>query len=183
MSSPTTRRPLPAMVLLIALTLLTSLVWWRVLHRDGGHAAAGVKCVKPKSSESLLPRPASVNVSVLNSTTRAGLARTTATSLTKLGFKVAGFGNDLPKVLVAGVAEIRFGPAQEKDAALLSYYFPGAKLVPLKSDPHEIVVVSLGKKFTGVATGRTATAHMSAAHVSLAPASSAAALPSPSASC
>ena len=120
MSSPTKRRPLPALVLLIALTLLTALVWWRVLHRDNGHAAAGGKCPTPASSAAVLPRPATVDVSVLNSTTRTGLARTTATTLTKLGFKVAGYGNDNPKVHVAGVAEIRFGPDQKKDATLLS---------------------------------------------------------------
>lgn len=183
MSSPTKRRPLPALVLLIALTLLTSLVWWRVLHRDDGQAAAGSKCPKPGSSASLLPRPASVAVSVLNSTTRTGLARSTATTLTKIGFKVAGYANDLPKVHVAGFAEIRFGPDQRKDAALLAYYFPGAKLVPLAADPHAIVVVSLGAKFKGVATARTAGAAMSSAHVSLAPTRAASASPSATASC
>lgn len=182
MSSPTKRRPLPALVLLIALTLLTSLVWWRVLHRDDGNAAAGGKCATPGSSASVLPRPASVNVSVLNSTTRAGLARATATTLTKLGFKVAGYGNDNPKVHVAGVAEIRFGPDQKKDASLLTYYFPGAKLVPLTADPLDKVVVSLGKQFKGVAS-RTFKGRMKAAHVSLAPPSSAASTPSGAASC
>jgi LytR cell envelope-related transcriptional attenuator len=183
MSSPTKRRPLPALVLLIALTLLTSLVWWRVLHRDNGQAAAGGKCPTPASSAAVLPRPASIDVSVLNSTTRTGLARTTATTLTKLGFKVAGYGNDNPKVHVAGVAEIRFGPNQKKDAALLAYYFPGAKLVPLAADPLEKVVVSLGTKFKAVATARTAGAAMSSAHISLAPISTAAASPSGAASC
>ncbi len=104
MSSPTKRRPLPALVLLIALTLLTSLVWWRVLHRGDGHAASGSTCPTPSSSASVLPRPASVAVSVLNSTSRVGLARATATALTKLGFNVAGYGNDNPKVHVVGVA-------------------------------------------------------------------------------
>lgn len=183
MSSPTKRRPLPAMVLLIALTLLTSLVWWRVLHRDDGQAAAGGKCPKPGSSASVLPQPKSIDVSVLNSTTRAGLARTTAATLTKIGFKVAGYGNDNPKVHVAGVAEIRFGPDQKKDAALLAYYFPGAKLVPLTTDPLGKVVVSLGKTFKAVATGRAARAAMSSAHVSLAPTSAAAPAPSATASC
>lgn len=182
MSSPTTRRPLPALVLLIALTLLTSLVWWRVLHRDDGNAAAGDRCSKPDSSESVLPRPASVNVSVLNSTGRAGLARATATSLTKLGFKVAGYGNDNPKVHVAGVAEIRFGPDQKKDASLLTYYFPGAKLVPLTADPLGKVVVSLGKRFKGVAW-RTYQARMKAAHVSFAPTSAPAPASGAPASC
>jgi hypothetical protein len=183
MSSPTKRRPLPALVLLIALTLLTSLVWWRVLHRDDGKAAAGGSCPTPTSSASVLPRPASVDVSVLNSTSRSGLARTTATTLTKIGFKVAGYGNDNPRVHVAGVAEIRFGPNQKKDAALIAYYFPGAKLVPLTADPLDKVVVSLGAKFKAVATARTAGAAMNSAHISLAPTKTASVAPSGSATC
>jgi hypothetical protein len=183
MSSPTKRRPLPALVLLIALTLLTALVWWRVLHRDDGHAAVSKNCPTPDSSASVLPQPASVDVSVLNSTTRTGLARSTATTLTKIGFKVAGYGNDSPRVHVAGVAEIRFGPNQKKGATLLSYYFPGAKLVPLPADPLEKVVVSLGRKFKAVATARTARAGMSSAHVSLAPTSAPSAVPTGTASC
>ncbi|MEP7021613.1 MAG: LytR C-terminal domain-containing protein [Pseudonocardiales bacterium] len=183
MSSPTKRRPLPALILLIALTLLTSLVWWRVLHRGDGQAAAGGTCKPPGASESVLPRPATVQVSVLNSTTRAGIARSTATTLTKIGFKVAGYGNDSPKVHVAGVAEIRFGPNQTKDASLLAYYFPGAKLVPLAADPLDKVVVSLGRKFKSVATRASAQAHMSSDHVSLAPTKTVPASPVGSASC
>lgn len=183
MSSPTKRRPLPALILLIALTLLTSLVWWRVLHRDDGHASAGTKCPKPGASASVLPRPAAIQVSVLNSTARAGLARSTATTLTKIGFKVAGYGNDSPKVRVAGVAEIRFGPGQKKEAALLAYYFPGAKLVPLAADPLNKVVVSLGAKFKAVATARAVGAGMSSDRVSLAPKTTTPATPSGTASC
>ncbi|PZS16381.1 MAG: hypothetical protein DLM57_10475, partial [Pseudonocardiales bacterium] len=177
------RRPLPALILLVALTLLTSLVWWRVLHRDDGNAVAKVKCPTPTPSASVLPRPASVEVSVLNSTSRAGIAKATATTLTKNGFKVAGYGNDNPKVHVAGIAEIRFGPNQKKDAALLAYYFPGAKIVPLAADPVGKVVVSLGLKFKAVATSAAAQAAMKAQHVSLAPTGTATARPSSSATC
>jgi LytR cell envelope-related transcriptional attenuator len=171
MVSPTRRRPLPALVLLIALTLLTALVWWRVLHRDDGHASGSAKCPSPSASGSQLPRPASVAVSVLNSTNRAGIASRTAAKLTKLGFKVAGYGNDNPRVHVRGVAEIRFGPEQKDDAALLKYYFNGAKMVALKADPAGKVVVSLGDKYRGLATAAAAKAAMSSAHVSLSPAS------------
>lgn len=184
MTSPTRRRPLPALVLLIALTLLTALVWWRVLHRRDEPAAAKAPCPSTTAAPSVLPQPASVSVSVLNSTTRRGLAKATATNLTKDGFKVAGYGNDGPKVHVAGVAEIRFGPDQKKDAMLLGYYFPGATMVALPSDPLGKVVVSLGAKFTVVATSKTAQAALSANHISLAPVASATkAAPSSTASC
>lgn len=184
MASPTKRRPLPALMLLLALTLLTALVWWRVLHRDDGQASANTPCPTPSVTAALLPRPSSVSVSVLNSTTRPGIARATATTLTKLGFKVAGFGNDAPKVHVTGVAEIRFGPAQMKDASLLTYYFPLAKLVPRVGEPAGLVVVSLGAKFKAVATSRAAVAAMRSAHITLAPTPTAAnPVPSGSASC
>jgi LytR cell envelope-related transcriptional attenuator len=169
MVSPTKRRPLPAVILLIALTLLTTLVWWRVLHRDDGKASAESACPTPSTSPTALPRPGSVSVSVLNSTTRTGIAASTATALTHLGFNVAGYGNDNPKVHVAGVAEIRFGPDQKRDASLLTYYFHGAKLVALKADPTGKVVVSLGTKFKAVASATAAKAAMSAAHVSPVP--------------
>lgn len=169
MVSPTTRRPLPAAILLVTLTLLTALVWWRVLHRDSGNGVAKPQCSSPAVPDSALPRPASVAVSVLNSTTRTGIARATATKLTNLGFKVAGFGNDNPKVHVAGVAEIRFGPEQKKDASLLAFYFDGAKMVALKADPAGKVVVSLGRKFKAVATSKAAVAAMQAAHITLVP--------------
>jgi len=184
MATLTKRRPLPALILLVGLTLLTTLVWWRVLHRDDGHASATAPCPTPTATAAVLPRPASVSVSVLNSTSRTGIAKATATALTKLGFTVAGYGNDAPKVHVAGVAEIRFGPEQKKDASLLAYYFPGAKIVALASDPAGKVVVSLGAKFKVVATGRAVRTAMRAAHISFAPTRTAAtSSPSGSASC
>lgn len=178
MAAQPKRRPIPALILLVALTLLTSLVWWRVLHRDHGQAAAKVKCPTPSPSTSVLPQPATVGVSVLNSTSRPGIAKATAKVLTKNGFKVAGYGNDNPKVHVTGVAEIRFGPNQKADAALLAFYFPGAKVVALTADPAGKVVVSLGLKFKAVASVRSADAAMKARHISLAPKGASAALPS-----
>jgi LytR cell envelope-related transcriptional attenuator len=184
MASPTKRRPLPALSLLLALTLLTALVWWRVLHRDSGQASANTPCPTPSATTDALPRPKSVSVSVLNSTNRAGIAKATAAKLTKLGFAVSGYGNDGPKVHVSGVAEIRFAPDQQKGASLLAYYFPLAKLVPRASEPTGIVVVSLGAKFTAVATSQAVATAMKSAHISLAPAhATASPVPSGSASC
>jgi len=182
MASPTKRRPLPALILLIALSLLTTLVWWRVLHRGDGHAAAKTPCPTVSVGPAVLPRPASVSVSVLNSTNRTGIAKSAAQTLTKIGFKVAGYGNDSPKVHVASVAEIRFGPDQKKDASLIAYYFPGAKLVPLTSDPAAKVVVSLGSKFKGVSSARAALSAMKANHITIAAVKTSAAPPSGSAS-
>ena len=60
MAEGTVRRPLPALIALLALTLLTALVWWRVLHR-GGSSHPEFLCDRgPRWS--LLPQPASVSL-------------------------------------------------------------------------------------------------------------------------
>ena len=70
---------------------------------------------------------------MLNSTDRANLAAKTKTALQKARFKVVAAANDEPSYgghgVIAGVAEIRFGPALAPAATVLTYYFPGAKLV------------------------------------------------------
>lgn len=164
------RRPLPALVCLIVLTLLTALVWWRVLNRDSGSAhTSTASCAKPKTSLSVLPRPATVSVFVLNSTNRAGLAKSAATALSKAGFKVAGYGNDTGNPVVKGVAEIRYS-SDEKDAAtLLGYYITHAQLVALPASATQKLQVSLGEQFKAVTTGPGVASALQAAHATVSP--------------
>jgi hypothetical protein len=168
-AAPSARRPLPALVFLLGLSLLTALVWWRVIHRadaESSPTAAPTTCAA-KPSATLLPQPANVTLQVLNSTQTAGLAAKTKTSLTALGFVVAATAND-DSGLIPGVAEIRFGPAGTSGASLVAYYLPGATLVNTgRADAQ--VVVSLGQKFTAPATAAVAKAAMAAAHVTQAP--------------
>src|SRR5581483_9430611 len=72
MAEGTTRRPLPALVCLLALTLLTALVWWRVLNRSDSHASSTHTC-SSTAAVVVLPRPNGISVTVLNSTTRSQL--------------------------------------------------------------------------------------------------------------
>ncbi len=167
MTAGTARRPLPALVFLLALTLLTALVWWRVLHRSSPHPLSSPKCVT-RSTQAVLPQPATVTVTVLNSTQRAGIAKAAAASLTKLGFSVVSYGNDGHGV-IAGVAEIRYAPANQAAAMLLSYYLPGAKLVTVAATSTAEVTISLGMQYKAVATAAAARAAMTAAHISAAP--------------
>src|SRR5262245_57530616 len=99
------RRPLPALIFLLGLSLLTALVWWRVIHRsDSGHAKSeGTKTCQSTTSK-VVPQPSAVTVKVLNSTDRAHLARTVASQMGRLGFHVAGYDNDSSGA-VNGVAE------------------------------------------------------------------------------
>jgi hypothetical protein len=183
MDRPSARRPLPALAFLLALSLLTALVWWRVIHRgDSNHQSAPTPC--PTPSNSVVPQAKAVSLDVLNSTNRDGLAHTVATSLGSRGFHVADVGND--SNLVTGVAEIRFGSKGSAGATLVSFYLPGATLVPTQSSDSE-VVISLGAKFKAVATTTQAKKAMASQHVTQAPAKNrplnVTPTPTPSATC
>ena len=93
MAGSLVRRPLPALIALFALLLLTALVWWRVMNRDSHKDAAQPTCPTPTPTESAdtLPAPAAVTVQVLNGTfktkkPRSGIAGKVSTALEKDGF-------------------------------------------------------------------------------------------------
>jgi hypothetical protein len=168
-AAPSARRPLPALVFLLGLSLLTALVWWRVIHRADAQStpkSSSTTCAA-KPHATVLPQPKSVTLQVLNSTDRALLAAHTKTALTALGFVVSGTGNDNSGT-IPGVAEIRYGPAGAPGAQLVSYYLPGSTLVNTGA-AGATVVVSLGTKFTATATAAAAKAAMTAAHVTQSP--------------
>lgn len=150
MASTLTKRPLPALVALVALVVLAGLVWWRVMHR-GGTENAATPCPTHTASATL-PAPGRITVSVLNATKRGGIAARARTALVSDGFNVPKpAANDSPKKKVLGVAEIRFGPKGRAGATTLRYYFPGARLVAVNVKT-ATVVVSLGAKYRSVAT-------------------------------
>lgn len=161
------RRPLPALVSLLALTLLTAIVWWRVLERPTPTGKAAVTC--PVVSAHTLPRPSTLTVTVLNSTARKGLAKSVSTTLQKIGFTVDIVGNDTGHPQIAGVGEIRYGPDQKDGATVLQYYFPGATEVALGSTSAGKLIVSLGATFKTVATNLQVSGAMQSANVSFAP--------------
>ncbi len=158
MASTVKRRPLPALVSLLALLALAALVWWRVLHR--GDTSAAASCPTPSaaptvSAAAALPPPSAVTVKVLNATTRGGIAGTARKNLGTLGFNVPGdAANDSAKNKVTGTAQIRYGPKGRTGATILRYYFPGASLRPIATSS-ATVVVALGPKFTRVASAAT----------------------------
>ncbi|MDT4922424.1 MAG: hypothetical protein QOG01_137 [Pseudonocardiales bacterium] len=176
MASTVTRRPLPALVSLLALLLLTALVWWRVLHRsDGTNHQAAAACPTPTTTATLVA-PESVTVQVLNATSRTGIAAKARTTLIGDGFLIPRLAaNDSSKTKIPGVAEIRYGPAGKPGATVLRYYFPGAKIV-VTSVKTSVVTVSLGSRYRSVATPAAVERAMKADKVAVAaPSSSAAA--------
>ncbi len=149
MASTPMRRPLPALIALLALFLLTALIWVRVLHRDNGSDTT-TPCPTGNSA-STLPGPNRITVKVLNATDRSGIAGKARSTLVSDGFNVPSAAkNDKPKVKIRGVAEIRYGPRGRAEAELLRYYLPGARLVATKAKT-ATVVVSLGEKYRGIA--------------------------------
>lgn len=171
MAGTVIRRPLPALISLLALLLLTGIVWWRVLNRDSGtDDAAGCPTPTPTPSQMVLPAPASITLQVLNSTKRNGIAAKARRSLLDAGFKVpAQAGNDNPKTKSknTGTAQIRFGPTGERAATLVRYYFPGAAMVPTASKS-STVIVALGAKYKKVAAPATVAAALKGDKISVA---------------
>ena len=153
MSTATRRRPLPALAFLLALSVLTGIVWWRVLHRPepAGDTArtpvAGQPTCTPGAQPGRLPTPASVRVVVLNGAGRDLLATKVSGQLKSRGFTVGTPGTTSA---LGGVAEIRYGPAGRAGATLLSYYVPGAKLTPASRTDARINLV-LGSAFRSLA--------------------------------
>jgi hypothetical protein len=173
MTTPERRRPLPALVVIAALCVLTAIVWFRVLHRSDASDAvvAPTTCPTPSPTQPARPRvlpvPKRVSVVVLNSTQRNGIAGATKRVLSKRGFKVVLATDDAPQYgghgLIKGVAEIRYGPRALAGATLLAHYFPSAKLKATDSTG-VTVTVSLGAKFRKVATAAAVHRSVARAH-------------------
>ena len=172
MAGTITRRPLPAAVMLVALLALTGIVWWRVLHRDTGKpVAASVRptCAPTPTAAATrtIAPPSTVTVAVLNSTQRSGIGAKARATLIQDGFKVpTKAGNDTSGT-IATTAQIRYGPADADAATLLSYYFPGSTLVRTRTSS-DVVTVSLGEKYTVVATPAAVGTAMARARLALA---------------
>ena len=174
MASTITRRPLPALVMLLALLALTGVVWWRVLHRStDSTTAAPVRptCAPTPSAAASATRtiapPSSVTVAVLNSTQRSGIGAKARATLIQDGFKVPMNAANDTSGTIASTAQIRYGPADADAATLLGYYFPGATLVRTRTTS-AVVTVSLGQKYTAVATPAAVSVEMARARVALA---------------
>jgi hypothetical protein len=193
MASSKGRKPLPALAFLLALSLLTGLVWWRVIHRSDS-ANASPSCTTsaspsatPTPQVSSVPAAANVVVNVLNSTQRAQLASQVSALLRKDGFLTGTPDNDrTARAPVTGTAEIRYGPVAAEAAKLLSFYVTGAVMVLDTSRTSTRVDLALGAKYTGLVAAADVKKALAAAHInqrapSTAPKSSVAASSSSSA--
>lgn len=156
----TARRPLPALVFLLVLSVLTGIVWWRVLHRPTASSttaptpsitAAPLTCT-PGGKAIRLPAPKTVLVVVLNGANRDQLATQVTAQLKARGFRT-GKPDDAPSTL-SGIAEIQFSTASRAAATLLSYYIPGSRLVASSPAGSPLTLV-LGTGFHSLAPQAT----------------------------
>lgn len=129
------RATMVALAVVLALVFFGAGVAVTYLLRGNNQAAGpgpspGASCVTTSARPGVtLPKPGTVSINVYNATTRSGLAHRTAVTMTGRGFVVGKVANDPLGKNVTGVAELRYGPTGEQNAALLAFYFPGAKLV------------------------------------------------------
>jgi hypothetical protein len=146
------RRPVPALVMLAALSVLAVGVWWKVLHR-GDEGAVAAACPAPPRAAVLALDPRRVKVRVYNATEIQGLARKVASQLRGRGFSIAATSNDpLAGVrVVRGVGELRYGSLGSNQAQLVSWQFPGIRLAE-DARTDAIVDVAIGPGFRALAT-------------------------------
>jgi hypothetical protein len=144
------RRALPALVLLLGLSVLAGGVWLRVLDRVDAGASLAAAC-GPGATGALDVRR--IQVRVYNSTSREGLARSVSDQLRTRGFSVITTAND-PLIDIRDVrasAEVRYGPKGAKQAEAVRRQVPGAKLFR-DAREDDIVDLALGPAYKRLAT-------------------------------
>jgi hypothetical protein len=145
------RRPLPALIFLLALALAALFVWWNVLTDESARQQAQAAACSSASAAPQALDPSTVTVRVLNAGDQAGKAGEVTETLTSRGFVVSETANDPSDNEVTGVGELRFGPRGKGAADYLGLFLPGATE---RSDTRATDVVDLviGPDFAGLAT-------------------------------
>ena len=140
------RRALPALVFLLVLCGLAGLTWLKVIDQVDDRAAAAACGPKPVD-------PSKVQVRVYNATAREGLARKIAGQLVGRGYLIVATDNDPLSGIrpVDGAAEVRYGPAGARAAALLRRQVPGATMYKDARQDATVDLV-LGEQFRRLST-------------------------------
>lgn len=160
------RRPLPAVLIIVALVGAAVLVWTAVLNEPD--QAAAVSCppppsgqpagqlVGPQGLDQVTPVPAQQGqVRVLNANGKRGQAGAVSSQLVELGFLVGGEATNDPIYPNFGLTchgQIRFGAAGSAAARTLSIVVPCAELVR-DARPDPSVDLALGSEFDELTPG------------------------------
>jgi hypothetical protein len=171
------RRALPALCLLLGLSVLAGLTWLQVLDRVDAGASDQASC-EPSTD------PNKVQLRVYNASATEGIARNVASQLTDRGYAVLSVDNDPLSGIrpVEGTAEVRFGPGGARWAESVRKQVPNATLYRDAREGRVIDVV-IGDKFRRLSTvAELQKARGGAQGIAAVPASPSAA-PAPSPSC
>lgn len=140
------RRALPGLAFLLVLSGLAGLTWYKVIDQVDDRVAAAA-CTPEQISST------KIQVRVYNATAREGLARQVAGQLAGRGYAIVATDNDPLSGIrpVDGTAEVRYGAAGARAAALVRRQVPGATLY---KDAREgsIVDLVLGQAFQRLST-------------------------------
>lgn len=137
------RRAWPLVVFIVVFAVAAGVVWWRAFH-----TSAKTPCPVAKPTPTLTLH--TIQVRVYNATQRSHLAASVGHQLQADGLSVVTVANDPTHQRVAGVAQIRHGPAGRAQARILAAAVPGAVLVSDRRTD-SIVDVALGPHFSRVA--------------------------------
>jgi LytR cell envelope-related transcriptional attenuator len=163
------RRAGPAIVAVVVVVVLVGAGGWYFLakHRTTPAADAGATCTTHSPVPTVaMPLPRQIVVNVYNSTTRSGLARSTGTQLAARGFHLGAVANDPLNDVIAGTAQVRFGPAAIAEADVVAAQVPRAVLVRV-TRTGLAVDLALGYGFTALTTPAQAAAAVGAAERTL----------------
>ena len=140
------RRALPALVFLLTLCGLAGLTWLKVIDQVDDRASAAGCGRDPVDSSK-------VQIRVYNATAREGLARKIAGQLVGRGYAIVATDNDPLSGIrpVDGAAEVRYGPAGARAAALLRRQVPGATMYE-DARQGAIIDLVLGDQFRRLST-------------------------------
>jgi hypothetical protein len=181
MPARSARRPVPALVFLLALAVLAVVVWVRVADRDSSADVGATNCAQAPQ----LPANSAVTVTVLNGNGATGLASQVLDAFAAYGFAKGNVGDADP---LPGYATVTSGPNATAAALLVSLYLPEST-VTQDTREDSTVTVTVGQKFISLSTLDQVKAAMVKAQVSQTPAapsgsaSGASTSPSPTATC
>lgn len=145
MSTRRRRQRRTAITLILTLLLLFGAFWWAWSYIREDSATAAPTETTPTPGQCIDPKDVTINV--LNGTTRAGLARTSADALMAAGFTIGQVTN-YRKNDVANYAVLRHGPLAEGAAtAFAEHYGQPVKLWLVDEMEGTTMDLVVGKKF------------------------------------
>jgi len=151
------RRRRAAITLTLVAILLLGTFGWAAAYFQGWVGSRVPKPLASPSCPAVTPvkalTPRAVTVNVYNATNREGLAASVAKLLRTQGFKVAAVENDPLRTPIAGVGEVRHGPAGAAAATLAAARLSGARIVLDKRTDATVDVV-LGNTFRALSAPR-----------------------------